>query len=235
MSRFIFTSRSGGVSNAPYNSFNLAMHVGDNPAAVTQNRLQLADDFRIPATNLFFMNQVHGKKVIVIDEKSDSTFAPDADALFTTRKDVALVTLVADCIPLLLESPRAVAAVHVGRRGLALDILREVLNLFESYKIKSDEISAHIGPSICVECYEVDQDVYDEFVELVPAASSSLKSASGKPCLDIELGLISQLNSGGIKWERLKKCTSHDDGYFSYRRDGITGRQAGVISLMGAL
>ncbi|MEN9305635.1 MAG: hypothetical protein RLY76_903 [Actinomycetota bacterium] len=231
MSRFLFTSRAGGVSNAPYESLNLANHVGDSFESVDENRLILANLLGYQRSQLFFMNQVHGNKVVIVDKNSDSEFTPDADALFTTQRDMALVTLVADCIPLLLESSNAVAAVHVGRKGLVLNILQETLRVFQEHGIKSNEVKAHVGPSICAKCYEVGKDVYRDVVALVPAAASQFRSLSDKPCLDIEAGLISQLDSQGVIWEKVGKCTMHDDGYFSYRRDGVTGRQAGVITL----
>ena len=234
MTRFIFTSRAGGVSVSPFATFNLASHVGDDPVAVAQNRVLLADSLGIAQNRIFFMNQVHGKQVAIIDEKSDVNQPPEADALFTKIKDVALVTLVADCIPVLMTSKGAVAAVHVGRRGLSLDIISEVLGIFESNGVGKREITAHIGPAICAKCYEVGVAVYQEVIATVPAAATSFNSQSGKPCLNIEAGLISQLESNGVKWESINRCTMHDSGYFSYRRDGITGRQAGVVTLAPA-
>lgn len=231
MTRFIFTSRTGGVSVPPYATFNLANHVGDDPVAVAANRVLLADSIGVARNKIFFMNQVHGKQIAIIDEKSDANLPPEADALFTTLKDVALVTLVADCIPVLMTSKDAVAAVHVGRRGMSLNIVSEVIKLFEANGVSTAEITAHIGPAICAKCYEVGDDVYQEVIAQVPEAATAIKSQSGKPCLDIEAGLISQLTNNGVSWNSMKRCTLHDSGYFSYRRDGITGRQAGVVTL----
>lgn len=234
MTRFVFTSRAGGVSVSPYASFNLANHVGDDPVAVAQNRVLLANLIGVAQDKIFYMNQVHGKQIAVIDEKSDANQSPDADALFTKLRDVALVTMVADCIPVLMTSKDAIAAVHVGRRGLSLDIISEVLGIFESNGVGMREITAHIGPAICAKCYEVGVDVYQEVIDKVPAAATSFNSQSGNPCLNIEAGLISQLEISGVKWESINRCTMHDSGYFSYRRDGITGRQAGVVTLAPA-
>jgi polyphenol oxidase len=127
MSRSLFTSRDGGVSSAPYESFNLATHVGDDGGAVLENRKTLARNYGLPVENLFFMNQVHGREVAIIDDNSNSSEIPTVDALFTQRRDVGLVTLVADCIPLLLHSDKAVAAVHVGRQGLVKGVFEVTL------------------------------------------------------------------------------------------------------------
>jgi YfiH family protein len=225
MSRSLFTSRVGGVSSAPYESFNLASHVGDDLNKVLENRTILAQRFGMNLEKIFFMNQVHGRDVAVIDEKSRSSELPTVDALFTIRKDVSLVVLIADCIPLLLHSDRAVAAVHVGREGLVKGIFEATLELFESHGITSSEMRAELGPSICGQCYEVGGSMYDDVTKQIPA------TASTDSCLNIEAGLVSLLEEKGIAWSSLGECTAHNDFYFSYRRDGVTGRQAGVITL----
>lgn len=231
MARYRFTSRSGGVSSTPYNSFNLASHVGDELTSVLRNREILAREMGLRLSDFFFMNQVHGNNVAVIDEHSQSSDAPTADALFTMRTDVALVVLVADCIPVLLETPTAVAAVHVGRRGLAAGVIAETVKHFTRNEIANSSIKAHIGASICAVCYEVDKKVYDEVVEAVPATATTIASKNGKPCLDLNQGLYSQLEKLGIAWSATGKCTMHHDDFFSYRAAAVTGRQAGVITL----
>ncbi|MEY3325303.1 MAG: hypothetical protein RL694_190 [Actinomycetota bacterium] len=229
MSRSVFTSREGGVSKPPYDGFNLASHVGDAADSVMANRAELASRVGLPLDNIFFMNQVHGAVVAEVTVDSDFNFAPSVDALFTREKRVALVTLIADCVPLLMHSPSAVAAVHLGRKGLVAGVFQQTLQLFNKYGIQNSEISAEIGASICAKCYEVDTDVYEDVIRQVPEASTNNLSPNGKPCLGVEAGLISLLEQQGIRWSSINRCTIHDPGYFSYRRDGITGRQAGVI------
>ncbi|MEY3714898.1 MAG: hypothetical protein RJB59_701, partial [Actinomycetota bacterium] len=102
MSRSVFTSREGGVSKPPYDGFNLASHVGDAADSVMANRAELASRVGLPLENIFFMNQVHGAVVAEVTVDSDFNFAPSVDALFTREKRVALVTLIADCLPLLM-------------------------------------------------------------------------------------------------------------------------------------
>lgn len=231
MSRSIFTSRAGGFSKAPFDGFNLASHVGDDASSVKANRAELAKKIGLPLQSIFYMNQIHGAAVAEIKADSDFTFAPSVDALFTTEKRVALVTLIADCVPLLLHSSDAVAAVHVGRKGLVAGVFQETLQIFKNHGITSSEISAEIGASICAQCYEVDIDIYEEVTKKIPQASTNNLSPNGKPCLGVESGLIGLLEQQGIRWSSANQCTVHDSGYFSYRRDGSTGRQAGVIWL----
>jgi YfiH family protein len=225
MPQTLFTTRAGGVSAAPFDSFNLALHVGDNPDSVRANREILASQIGIETGKVFFMNQVHGNALSVIDENSDSSLEPTADALFTSTPGIALVVLVADCTPLLLKSTKAVAAVHVGRRGLVAGVMEATLQVFERAGIKRDEISAELGPSICADCYEVDMKTYEEVVEKNPDAATNIEQHS----LDIAGGLKANLARAGIAFDYSKECVKHDPGYFSYRNASRTGRQAGVI------
>lgn len=227
MAKTLFTSRLGGVSSHPYESFNLATHVGDDPEDVARNREILGSLIGIPTNQIFYMNQVHGDSVAIIAEGSNPAVAPAADALFTMIKSFALVTLIADCTPLLLKSERAVAAVHVGRRGLVAEVFEATLKVFHEHGIASDEITGEIGPSICRDCYEVDIETYREVVAKNPAAATDYE----RRCLDIAGGLKARMKVAGIQYRASELCVLHTPGYFSYRRDGVTGRQAGVIWL----
>ena len=227
MSRSLFTSREGGVSSAPYLSFNLATHVGDDVEAVHKNREILAASFGIIRHSLFFMNQVHGRDVAVIDENSSSADLPAVDALFTTSNGIALVTLVADCIPLLLHSPRAVAAVHVGRAGLINNVAIKALEQMRN--LGANQIHAILGPSICGKCYEVPLKMQQEVASTHPASLSS--TYQGSPSLDLPAGLIAELMKQGVTYEASPICTMEDPLYYSHRRDNPTGRFAGVVSL----
>jgi hypothetical protein len=215
----------GGASSAPFDSFNLASNVGDDYLAVAKNRETLASLVGLPRTQIFFMTQVHGNKVAVINRDSDPNHAPEVDALFTTEPGFALATLIADCTPLLLKSNRAVAAVHVGRKGLVAEVLEATLRVFKEHEIAPSELEADIGPSICAQCYEVDLQTYREVVESNPATATD----EIRHCLDVAGGLKSRLEKYGIKYKASDICVNHTPGYFSYRRDGVTGRQAGVV------
>jgi YfiH family protein len=136
--------------------------------------------------------------------------------------------MVADCIPLLLTSQEVVAAVHVGRRGLVNEVAIMTLELMR--EMGASEISANIGPAICGSCYEVSREIHDEVVAQFPLATS--QTQSGTPALDLPTALTSVLNSSGVKTIAHQKiCTVEDQRYFSYRRDGVTGRQVGLVSL----
>lgn len=227
MANTLFTSRLGGVSSPPFDSFNLASHVGDDSVAVAKNREILASMIGLPRNQIFFMTQVHGNVVAVIDKDSDPQSAPTADALFTTTPGFALVTLIADCTPLLLKSKSAVAAVHVGRKGLVAEVFEATIKVFNQHGVSNQEITGEIGPSICRDCYEVDLDTYREVVSQNPAAATD----ESRRCLDVAGGLAARLKSAGIEFWASQLCVRHTPGYFSYRRDEVTGRQAGVVWL----
>jgi len=217
-----FTNRNGGVSQGVYSSLNLGDHVGDIPEDVLRNRSELAA-LHGP---MQFMNQVHRNRVAVIEEVTD--VAPTADALVTGIPGITLAVMVADCIPLLLTSTQAVAAVHVGRRGLVNNVALRTIEVMR--EMGSQDISAIIGPAICGRCYEVSADVHQEVVSIFPMADS--RTNSGSLALDLPKALSAVLQSAGISIdERQSVCTVEDANLFSYRRDGVTGRQAGLVRL----
>ena len=216
---FIFTNRVGGVSSAPFDSANLGDHVGDDPFDVVTNRETLARQIEKP---IAFMSQVHGDTVVLVE---DSSSHPTCDALITTHKNLALAVLVADCIPLLLKSDVAVAAVHVGRKGLMNGIARKSIEAMRD--LGAEVIHSYIGPYICGNCYEVSKEIFREVVDQHPNADSS--AATQRFTLDIGAGLKRELRDTVLL--DLSSCVLEDPKSFSYRRDGITGRQAGVIWL----
>ncbi len=216
-----FTTRTGGESSGAFASLNLALHVGDNPDVVMRNRAKVAALYG----ELQFMNQVHGDRIAIIEQVSDE--APTADALITGIPGINLAVMVADCIPLLLKSREAVAAVHVGRRGLVNNITRKTLEVMR--EMGASNITAIIGPAICGSCYEVGQEIFDEVVTLHPFAHS--QASTGAPALDLPAALRSVLSDEGIAIVNKFRCTVEDNELFSYRRDGVTGRQIGLISL----
>ena len=218
---YSFTKRTGGVSHGAFASLNLGAHVGDEIDDVLRNRKIAALKFG-PTQ---YMNQVHGNRIALIEQVTDEV--PTADALVTGIPGIALAVMVADCIPLLLQSRESVAAVHVGRRGLVNGVTRATLELMR--EMGASQISAIIGPSICGNCYEVSEDVYQEVVDLHPLAASV--TSTGTLALDLPAALKNVLKDEGIEVRDESICTVESDEHFSYRRDGVTGRQAGIISL----
>lgn len=217
----LFTTRTGGVSQGAYSWLNLALHVGDAASDVKMNREIAAKNFG----KVQYMNQVHGNRVVIVEEFTD--LEPSADALVTGIPGLSLAVLVADCIPLLLKSDVAVAAVHVGRRGLVNDVTRNALHAMRA--IGAEQITAVIGPSICGRCYEVSEEIYNEVIEIHPLAAS--RTSRDTPALDLPAGLRAVLAAESVSIIDEFACTYENSEYFSYRRDSTTGRQAGIISL----
>lgn len=218
---YSFTKRTGGASHGAFASLNLGAHVGDDIADVLKNREIAAQEFG--ATQ--YMNQVHGDRIALIEEVTDEV--PTADALVTGIPGMSLAVMVADCIPLLLQSKESVAAVHVGRRGLVNGITQKSIQVMR--EMGASEIRAIIGPAICGICYEVSEDVYQEVTSLHPLAAS--RTSSGTLALDLPAALRAVLQDLGITIIDEFTCTFESSEHFSYRRDGVTGRQAGIISL----
>jgi YfiH family protein len=216
-----FTKRTGGVSHGAFASLNLGTHVGDELADVLANREIISS--KVGPTQ--YMNQVHGDRIALIEEVTDEV--PTSDALVTGIPGITLAVMVADCIPLLLKSKESVAAVHVGRRGLVNEITRKTLSVMR--EMGASQITAIIGPAICGSCYEVSEDVYQEVVSAHPFARS--QTPAGTLALDLPAALRSVLSDEGIPILNKFECTVESEDYFSYRRDGVTGRQAGLISL----
>ena len=216
-----FTNRTGGVSTGAFSSLNLALHVGDEPVLVLENRRVLGQE----VGEHQYMEQVHGNRVVIVEAVSDEP--PTADALVTGIPGVALAVMVADCIPLLLTSKVAVAAVHVGRKGLMNSVALGAIAAMR--EIGATQISAVIGPSICGRCYEVSQEIFDEVTAVHPAATAT--TLSGTPSLDLPAALEKVLLAEGVSISFDRGCTVEDPALFSYRRDGVTGRQAGIVWL----
>ena len=191
--------------------------MGDDPEAVTQNRLQIPD--------AQFMNQVHGDHVVVIDKRLDTD--PTCDAMITKKPGISLAVMVADCIPLLFVSKEAVAAVHVGRAGLINRVAIKTLHQMRT--MGAIDVHAIIGPSICGRCYEVPFEMQQDVIVDHPRAFAT--TYAGTPGLDLPAGLIAEIVAEGVTYEASTVCTMEDELYFSHRKHNPTGRFAGVISL----
>ncbi len=221
MAQLIFTARAGGSSTVDYSSLNLGDHVGDDRDLVAQNRETLRK--LVSQERLVFMNQVHGDTVIEVDESVNSPVT--ADAIITRTPGLPLVVLVADCLPILISSPAVVGAVHAGRKGVLNGIISKTVSAMRT--LGATDLEAKIGPAICKACYEVDLEMYQAAIEQKPELSTTLSSHH----LDLTRAAKFELESAGVKVSTLDICTAHNANYFSYRRDGQTGRSAGVIVL----
>jgi YfiH family protein len=177
---------------------------------------------------LAFMEQTHSDVIEVIKSGQGE---PLADSLITTTRGMAVAVLVADCIPLLLSSENAVAAVHVGRKGVLNKIAIKTIEKMRL--LEAEKISAIIGPSICDKCYEVSPQMYEEITEVVPASATT----KALHALDLKAALIDQLTSMSVEVNNVQLCTLCSKGqsgksdYFSYRGGDEFARGAGVICL----
>jgi polyphenol oxidase len=226
--RRVVTTRAGGESKSPYESFNLGDHVGDEQSAVTANRQRLARELGLTDDRLVWMEQVHGRGVAVVDGPQPGPVEV-TDGLVTNQPGLALVALVADCVPVLLADPRAgvVAAVHAGRVGARVGVIPATLTAMATAGADVGRIEVLLGPSVCGECYEVPASMRDDVEAHLPGSAS--KSRSGKPALDLRAGLWNQLVAAGVaKIGADPRCTVGDRTLFSHRRDGKTGRLAAV-------
>ncbi|MFY8283547.1 peptidoglycan editing factor PgeF [Pseudoalteromonas sp. SSMSWG5] len=221
------TTRQGGVSVAPFDSFNMGLHVGDDEQAVLVNRALLTNQLPNPAV---WLNQTHSSEVVVIDERSELSELPSADALYTRLVKQPLVIMTADCLPVLFcsASGNEVAAAHGGWRGLAQGILA---NTVAHFKAKPSEIIVWLGPAIGPSQFEVGPEVKECFCELNPEHQSAFKVKGNKYLADIYLLARQQLTQlGVINVYGGEHCTVTDKSqFFSYRRDGQTGRMASLI------
>ncbi|WP_137723868.1 peptidoglycan editing factor PgeF [Rhodococcus subtropicus] len=227
--RRVVTTRAGGVSAPPYDSFNLGDHVGDDPAAVDANRRRLADGIGLPFERLVWMEQIHSRTVTVVDGPVDGP-VPATDALVTTIPGLALVTLSADCVPVLLSDDEAgvIAAVHAGRIGARIGIVPKVIAAMVEQGARPERIGAFLGPAASGRRYEVPAAMQADVETFLPG--SAVRTAKGTPGLDLRAGLRRQLLAAGVSGvAEDPRCTIEDRALFSHRRGAPTGRLAAVI------
>ncbi|CCQ12278.1 COG1496: Uncharacterized conserved protein [Pseudoalteromonas luteoviolacea B = ATCC 29581] len=222
-----------GVSVAPFDRFNLAYHVGDDKSAVTENRARFT---AMIGSKLIWLDQIHGDQVVhVTEENRDklSEMPTKADGLFTRLDDTALTIMTADCLPILLSSEdgKEIAALHGGWRPLQSGIIENALALFSS---EAHTLRAWFGPAIGPRHFEVGNDVRDAFCLSDPihqAAFVSHPMNSEKWLADIFMLATQKLNRLGVEAIYSQNiCTvSQPERFYSYRREGRTGRMATVI------
>jgi len=221
------TTRQGGVSVAPFDSFNVGLHVGDDEQAVLANRALLTNQLPKPAV---WLNQTHSSDVVVIDEESDLSQVRSADALYTRLVKQPLAIMTADCLPVLLcsSSGDEVAAVHGGWRGLAKGILANTVSHFQA---PASDIIVWLGPAIGPLQFEVGQEVKECFCSQNPVHQQAFTAKHEKYMADIYLLARQQLAQlGVVKIHGGEHCTvTEKSQFFSYRRDGQTGRMASLI------
>ncbi|MEV6402448.1 peptidoglycan editing factor PgeF [Streptomyces bobili] len=229
---FAFTDRWGGVSAAPYEELNLGGAVGDDPGAVRTNRESAAKSLGLEAGRVVWMNQVHGAGVTVVDGPWGERPVPEADAIVTTERGLALAVLTADCTPVLLADPVAgvVAAAHAGRPGMVAGVVPAAVRAMVGLGAEPSRIVARTGPAVCGRCYEVPETMRAEVAAVEPAAHA--ETSWGTPAVDVTAGVHAQLDRLGVHdREQSPVCTRESKDHFSYRRDRTTGRLAGYVWL----
>jgi YfiH family protein len=227
--RAAVTTRTGGVSVGPYAELNLGAHVGDDPHAVAENRRRVREALGLPAEPTW-LNQVHGTRVVDAGAYAEP---PTADAVLSRAPGDVCVVLTADCLPVLLcdEAGTCVAAVHAGWRGLVGGVLEVTVAALERLP---QALMAWLGPAIEQSAFEVGEEVYAQFVARDPKnAEGFVRNDRGRWQADLyalarvelaRLG-VTRVYGGGFS------CFADADRFFSYRRDGKTGRMGTFVWL----
>jgi len=224
--RALITTRSGGASRGIYADFNLAERVGDDAHAVTKNRETLRG--LLPAEPVW-LRQAHGTRVV---EAVPGSLGEEADAAVARAPGRVCAVLTADCLPVLLadEGGTVVGIAHAGWRGLAAGVIENVVRAMGG--VAPESLIAYLGPAIGAGAYEVGRDVFDAFVAADPEAATAFASrGAGKYLADLNLlarQRLMRLGVGSIHGGTM--CTYSDpERFYSYRRDGATGRMASLV------
>ncbi|WP_145943250.1 peptidoglycan editing factor PgeF [Corynebacterium glyciniphilum] len=232
--RKVVTDRHGGSSSGEFSSFNLADHVGDDVSAVAANRLRLAELIGVPPERMVYMEQIHSPNVTEVTgellESLDGGPVEFTDALVTRESGVALVVLTADCVPILLSDEEAgvVAAVHAGRMGARNGVVPATVAAMTELGAVPARIHALLGAAAAGEDYEVPEEMARDVEERLPGSRTT--TTRGTPGLDIRAGVTRQLLGAGItSVDADPRSTVSEENFFSYRREGRTGRQASVV------
>ena len=223
----VTTTRRGGVSVSPFGQLNIASHVGDLPAAVQENRRRLVTELNLPAEPNW-LSQTHSNGLVRIGEGGLQDI-PDADAAYTEHHGQVVVIMTADCLPVFLAARDGseVALVHAGWRGIANGIIIRTLKAFKS---SPEDICAWLGPAISQPAFTVGNDVREAMIKRDAKHSEAFVpyQMQWKACL---YSLARQQLQGKVGFVGGGEyCTySRPELFFSYRRDGTTGRMANLI------
>ncbi len=233
-----YTTRHGGTSKPPFDTNNLAFHVGDDATLVEQNHALLAKQLGYDLGRLVHMRQIHSDIVVVVDpERHNFDNPPECDALVTDRPGIPLMVMTADCTPVLLFDPvhNVIAVAHAGRAGALKGIVPKTIGkMCSDFGSNIEDISVVLGPSIHGCCYEVGEKIAKEVTD--EGYGSAVIAREGSYYLEVNAIIKKQLEGLGIQKEKLEDinicnaCENQD--FFSYRADHQnTGRIAGVLML----
>jgi polyphenol oxidase len=244
----VVTTRDGGVSTGPYASLNLGLHVGDDPAAVVENRRRAAAAMGLELGDLVFCTQIHGRRVVTVTAAdrgrgatSESDVVAAADALVTRDAGVGLVAMVADCVPLVLADPvtRTLAVVHAGWRGTVAGVTTATVEALSAAGARPGDIVAAIGPAIAPATYEVGDDVAQAAQDAFGAATAEVldRRDDGSHRFDLWAANRRQLLDAGVAADRIALAdlpTGAGGPFFSDRAERPCGRFAVLARLRPA-
>lgn len=241
-----FSTRLGGFGMPPYDTLNLSLAVGDDKSTVLNNRKIFAKALGVDEKRLVVPHQTHTKNVLVVRNEhvgtgaiDHSTAVQDVDALVTDIPNITLSLHFADCVPVLIVDPKkkVVANVHAGWKGTALEIAKECVEVMAGeFKCRPQDLQAAIGPSIGPKEFEVDGEAKDMLQAVFSDSDGVLQEAGGgKWTGDLKLANKVTLVRSGLEEKNIAlgdKCTVTDkDEFFSFRREGTTGRMSAWIAI----
>jgi hypothetical protein len=237
------TSRHGGVSEGPYASLNLGLHVGDDPDRVVENRRRAAGTIGLGLDHLVVCRQTHGAHVATVGvadrgrgARSDVDVVDATDALVTTDADVGLVVMVADCVPIVLVDPdtRALACVHAGWRGTVAGVTTATVGRLVELGAEPGRLVAAVGPAIAADRYQVGPEVVEAATAALGPAVDALVApdGTGRWTFDVQGANLHQLRAAGVPPEQIA-VTALDTGgdFFSDRAVRPCGRFAALARL----
>jgi YfiH family protein len=224
--RAIVTTRTGGSSLAGYADFNLATHVGDDPARVAANRALLRQTLQLPAEPSW-LNQIHGAECV--DASLSFAQPPAADAAFASKPGAVCAVLTADCLPILLcdRAGSVVAAVHAGWRGLANGVIPHAVSRLTA----ASELIAWVGPGIGPRHYRVGPDLRERFIERDRDHARAFETGPDGDYANLALIAEQQLLQSGVSHVTLSGLCTFEDAarFYSFRREAVCGRFASLI------
>ncbi|MCE5200048.1 MAG: peptidoglycan editing factor PgeF [Armatimonadota bacterium] len=242
-----FSTRIGGVSKAPYNSLNLGLAVNDDKEAVLANRRAFASAIGVDPKRIVVPKQIHSNLVKLVTESDAGSGAldhsnaiPDADALITNTPNLPLALHFADCVCIFLLDPehRAIGVAHAGWRGTASKIVSSAIEaMTREFGSDPGAMLAAVGPAVARSCYDVGEDTAKALFDAFPHDERVIKqSTATKWRAGLKIANIIILRQAGLKESKIafsESCTCCDrDEFFSYRREGLTGRMGGWMSLL---
>jgi YfiH family protein len=233
--RHAFLTRQGGASLPPYDSLNLSIKNGDRKEFVSRNENLIGKAFDFESSHLILLDQMQQDQILLLKEPVSTLPSPlEYDALITNVPNIFLGILTADCLPIFAvdQKRKVIAAIHAGRTGTALHITAKVLKkMEEEFGCSISNLLVVLGPSIGSCCYEIDEKVY--FPEWEPF---SVSRGRGNWLVDLARINIARMTTEGIREEQIswvRLCTRcHSDLFFSYRKEGRTGRQLSFIGMI---